>query len=107
MKAAEAAGIRHVASQLHATANQSGGTVFFVRIPPTAKAYLDKTWGSEHIHFVHSLKLALSAATNAGRGPGLKPGTPSKAKKKVRRRRNPSSPKIIRGFSTNNRGRSW
>jgi len=107
MKGAEASGIRYVASQLHATANQSGGTVFFVKIPPMAKAYLDKTWGSEHIHFVHSLKLALSAATAAGQGPGLKPGTPSKAKKKIRRRRRSGSPRIIRGFSTNSGGRSW
>jgi hypothetical protein len=103
MKGAEAAGIRYVASQLHATANQSGGTVFFVRIPPTAKAYLDKTWGSEHIHFVQSLKLALSAAATSGRGSGLKPKTPSKAKRKIRRRRRSGSPKIIRGFSTNSR----
>jgi anti-anti-sigma regulatory factor len=107
MKAAESAGIRYVANQLHATANQSGGTVFFVKIPPTAKAFLDKTWGSEHIHFVHSLKHAISAAIPVGDGTGFMPGNQTGLKKKKRRIRRTGSPKISRDFPVGGRRRGW
>jgi hypothetical protein len=107
MKAAESGGIRYVANQLHTMANQSGGTVFFVRIPPTAKASLDKTWGSEHIHFVQSLKQGISAAVPAGGGSRPTLGSESKRKTKKRRIRKTGSGKISRSFPVSGQRKTW
>lgn len=82
LRFAEASGIRYIANQLHAMATQSGGHVYFVRIPPAAKAFLDRTWGSENIHFVQSLKSIVY------RVPAPRPAAgPSTAIRPLRRRR--------------------
>jgi hypothetical protein len=105
MKSAEPAGIRYVANQLHTTANQSGGNVFLVRMPPAAKAFLDKTWGSEHIHFVHSLKQAISAPLPTGAGSPFVPGLQSAATTKKKKTRKTGPPKISRDFPVQGRRR--